>query len=522
MRFHWVAVCTLLAAILSLSEAQAGKRVALIIGNSSYENISPLDNPKNDAALMKQTLASLGFDVVDAIDADRRAMGRAIRDFGKLLRAAGSDATGLFYYAGHGVQAGGENFLVPIGAQIEDQADLDLEAVSASDILKQMESAGNALNIVILDACRNNPFKGKVRSGSRGLARVQAASGSLVAFAAAPGQVASDGDTKNSPYTAALAKAMLEPGLAVEQVFKRVRVAVESQTGGRQTPWEESSLRGDFYFTPAKPSQATQTEPGAANQEPAGFDERALELAFWETIKESQSPAAFEEYLSRWPSGTFSGLAKIKLGELKRMQTAALKPTETKEAEEEDRVDKATLTRRLQRALKRAGCDPGTIDGQWGGKGRAALSRFNEFAKTNLPVDAPSERAVKAVEGVDEPVCPAIASLPGDDTKSALPGSGFDGTWQVIKRSPSCQNKSSTFTVLIQGNTVTWGGGTATISTDGTLRITTRIRKSRRGRVQGQFVGRLSGNNGSGNFTGHNLDRGGRCHGTFTASRIAQ
>ena len=231
-------------------EASAEKRVALVVGNSAYTNISPLSNPRNDAELIAQTLREVGFEVVTAIDADRRTMGRAIRQFGKALRLAGKDAVGLFYFAGHGVQARGTNYLIPVGAVVEDHADLEIEALSASNILTQMESAGNKLNLVILDACRNNPFKATFRSSERGLARVTAASGSLVAFAAAPGQVAADGRGKNSPYTAALVDAMRQPGLQVEQVFKRVRVRVERETGGAQTPWEESSLRGNFYFQP--------------------------------------------------------------------------------------------------------------------------------------------------------------------------------------------------------------------------------------------------------------------------------
>ena len=234
--------------LASATAASAQKRIALIIGNSAYETISPLDNPKNDADLMRQALEEVGFEVVVARDAKIRDMHKAVRTFGSKLRAAGKDAVGLFYYAGHGVQSHGTNYLIPIGAQIESDADLAIEALSASQILRQMEDAGNTLNLVILDACRNNPFKGKVRSATRGLTRINAASGTLVAFSAGPGQVAADGTSRNSPYTAALAKYIRTPNLPVEQMFKQVRIAVEDETGGRQTPWEESSLRGDFYF----------------------------------------------------------------------------------------------------------------------------------------------------------------------------------------------------------------------------------------------------------------------------------
>lgn len=315
---------TLIFVCLVSPDARAEKRVALVIGNSGYSNISALTNPKNDAQLMARTLESLGFDVVLTTDANRIEMGRAIRKFGKTLRGSGKDAVGLLYYAGHGVQARGVNYLVPIGAEIETHADLSLEAVSASDILAQMEAAGNRLNLVILDACRNDPFKGKIRGGSRGLARIQAASGSMVAFAAAPGQVAFDGDGANSPYTAALASMMRQPGLSVEQVFKRVRVTVEEQTGGAQTPWEESSLRGEFYFNSTSQVQ-TPTQ-----------DQNAVELTYWNTIKDSGDPELLNIYLKRYPQGLFAELARRMI---QRLETA-----ETDDAQQA--AERAEATRR--------------------------------------------------------------------------------------------------------------------------------------------------------------------------------
>ncbi len=294
-----------MAFLISVSLAHAEKRVALVIGNSSYKLISPLANPKNDAALMAATLQDVGFEVVTAIDVDIRDMGRAVRKFGKSLRKAGKDAVGLFYYAGHGIQSQGVNYLVPLGAQIEDEADLDIEAFSASDVLRQMETAGNTLNLVLLDACRNNPMASRVRSGGRGLARIAAASGSLIAFSAAPGQVAADGRGKNSPYTAAFVETLRQPGLTVEQVFKRVRVKVESQTNGRQTPWEESSLRGDFYFVPKKASPAVDEE----------------ELA-WNLVKDSNGLLPVMAFRQRYPNGRFSVQAAVLLDRLEQ-KTAA-------------------------------------------------------------------------------------------------------------------------------------------------------------------------------------------------------
>jgi len=310
---------TFVLAVAWLSPAWAAQRVALVVGNSDYELISPLANPANDAALIAATLREVGFEVIEVKNADRRGMARAIRDFGKRLRRAGPEAVGLFYYAGHGVQAAGTNYLIPLGAPVETEADLEIEAVSAAWVLGQMEYAGNALNVVILDACRNNPFKSSFRAATRGLARMNAPSGSLVAYAAAPGQVAADGITNNSPYTAALAAAMREPGLPLEQIFKRVRIAVEAATGQQQTPWEESSLKGDFYFVP-QGSTVTVTPPGALQPQPA-FDVRAVELALWETVKDSDKVVAYEAYLAQFPNGTFAVPARLKIEELKEQET---------------------------------------------------------------------------------------------------------------------------------------------------------------------------------------------------------
>lgn len=256
----------------SCTSALAEKRVALVFGNGSYNLISPLRNPVNDANLMARTLRGLGFEVLVKTDATQRQMKEAIRDFGKRLRSAGSDAVGLFYYAGHGVQWGESNYLIPLDAPIDFEEDLDIEAVPAQWVLGLMKSARNALNLVILDACRNNPFKRGFRDPARGLMRMQhpkGARGSIIAYAAGPGEKAQDGQGQNSPYTAALAAAMEQSGLRVEDVFKSAREIVVAQTGGQQTPWEESSLIGDFYFRQGivpQPEPAGQDESGPGHE----------------------------------------------------------------------------------------------------------------------------------------------------------------------------------------------------------------------------------------------------------------
>ena len=240
-------LCTLV--VLGPAVAQATEpRIALVIGNSEYASGS-LANPANDARMIAESLSNLGFNVVTRRNADQMTMKRAIQDFGARLQKAGPGSVGLFYYAGHGVQLNGRNYLIPTGAHIDREGDVDIEAVSADWVIEQMRYARNRLNIVVLDACRNNPFARAARSMDRGLAVMDAPAGILIAYSTAPGSVAADGDASNSPYTEALARAMRDVHEPVEQVFKRVRIGVMNATAGRQVPWESSSLTGDFYFS---------------------------------------------------------------------------------------------------------------------------------------------------------------------------------------------------------------------------------------------------------------------------------
>ncbi len=217
--------------------AWAQERIALIIGNSSYGiEIGRLQNPVNDAMLMSKTLRAKGFEVMEVLDADQRQMKRSIRDFIAKLDRAGPTGVGLFFFAGHGIQTDGTNYLIPVGAQIRDEADMEIEAVAADDILEDMEAAANGVNILVLDACRNNPFSKGFRSLTRGLAYMDAPIGSLVAYSTAPGRTATDGLGANSPYTEALADAIGNTTLPLEDVFKRVRIAVMEKTDEVQVP----------------------------------------------------------------------------------------------------------------------------------------------------------------------------------------------------------------------------------------------------------------------------------------------
>ena len=239
--------------------AATQQRTALVIGNGAYGS-GNLANPVNDAADMAGALKRLGFEVILKKNIRHRDMEEVIEDFGNRLKRGG---VGLFYYAGHGIQINGVNYLIPIGAKIKKESDVKFEAVDANRILDEMGNANNGLNIIILDACRDNPFTRSFRSSNRGLAIISSApEGSFISYATGPGQVAMDGEKRNSPYTAALLKYMKVPGLPIEQVFKNVRISLE---GLRQTPWELSSLKGEFFFTPGlQKSPFAQSEASQA------------------------------------------------------------------------------------------------------------------------------------------------------------------------------------------------------------------------------------------------------------------
>lgn len=222
-----------------------GRRVALIIGNSSYQSAGVLRNPVNDARDIASVLQELGFEVILRTDSDLRTMEAAIDEF---YAAIQQGSVGVFYFAGHGVQADGENYLLPIDANIQVERDLPYESLPLARIVGRMEAADNDINIVILDACRNNPFASSVRSLQRGLATVDAATGFFIAYATAPGNVADDGQGRNGTFTAALLNHIRTSNLTVEQLFKRVRAQVSNATNGQQIPWTSSSLIGEFAF----------------------------------------------------------------------------------------------------------------------------------------------------------------------------------------------------------------------------------------------------------------------------------
>lgn len=306
---------TLVVRAGSRAPAVTEQRLALVIGNSAYKD-APLTNPANDARAITKALQQAGFSVISRQNLDQRGMLQALREFGDRLRNGG---VGIFYYAGHGMQIKGRNYLIPVGSQIEREDEVAYAAVDAQAVLDKMEAAGNGTNIMILDACRNNPFARSFRSGQAGLAQMDAPVGTLVAFATSPGSVASDGGGQNGLYTQHLLEAMRQPGAKVEDVFKRVRAGVRRDSQGKQVPWESTSLEGDFYFQPPRPEPVAAVPPEPVT--PAVSPELALDRALWAVVKDSQVALELRAYLGRFPGGEHAPQARERLAALQATQT---------------------------------------------------------------------------------------------------------------------------------------------------------------------------------------------------------
>jgi formylglycine-generating enzyme required for sulfatase activity len=297
--------------IISTAACAKQNRIALVIGNSLYKD-APLKNPVNDAADMAKTLSKMGFKVDKLLNARRRDMKKAISQFGNKLHQ--ENTIGLFYFAGHGVQVDGSNFLLPIGAEVESEADIEFEAINAGRILSQMSRAGNGLNMVILDACRNNPFARSFRSSTRGLARMDAPKGSLILYATSPGDVAADGSGRNGLFTEKLMHHINQPGLKIEDVFKQTAISVSQQSRQKQVPYIEGVILGDFYFQPKKKTAEI------VKKEPAKEKKKKTENAehrFWDAVIQDPGKDMLLAYLEQYPNGHYTSIANIKLKKLK-------------------------------------------------------------------------------------------------------------------------------------------------------------------------------------------------------------
>jgi len=402
----------LFAAAAGLS-AHAEKRVAMVIGNSAYTRAPELRNTKNDAEGVAALLARLGFDVIKAIDFTERDFGRAIGEFSEKLQKPADVA--VFYYAGHGLQVDGENYLVPVDARLDREASLDFEAVRLSTIVKLMEQRRRT-NIVLLDACRDNPLARNLARNmgtrstaiGRGFAQVETGVGTLIAYSTQPGNVALDGSGRNSPFTAALLRHSETPGIEIEALMRQVRRDVIEATNGAQVPWSHSSLTAAFRLI----DQPTETQSVSAPPEPTAVplpgvvqrvDPKAVELAFWDSIRDSENAELIAEYLKRYPQGSFSTIARIMLDQVKssksEIKTARLMDDAAPDPDPDPLAQASPRQRTLalQSELQRVGCDPGVADGLWGNKGKAALAKFNRYANVGLSLANPTAFAVRTI-----------------------------------------------------------------------------------------------------------------------------
>ena len=280
-------------------------KLALVIGNSNYKNAPQLGNPGNDAKAIGETLRQSGFEVTVKLDATRDDLATAMRAHVQALAAR--KAVGLFYFAGHGLQLAWRNYLVPVDAAVRRLEDIQSACVDLTSLIDGINKASNPMNVVILDACRENPF-GDIRVENRGLSQIDAPHSTLLAYATAPGNVASDGAGANGLYTENLLREMRVQDAKIEDVFKRVRLNVRRRTNGQQIPWESTSLEEDFWFVPPKELKKVSDAEAAREFE--------AELAIWESIKAATDRAPLEDYLLRYPSGRFAELAQLRLDDV--------------------------------------------------------------------------------------------------------------------------------------------------------------------------------------------------------------
>jgi Caspase domain len=297
---QWIARLSVLVSFFCVvGAAYADKRVALVIGNSAYQHSATLENPSNDAADLANTLTHLGFEVIVEKDLDKRGMEQAFSRFARLAQDAD---LAMFYYAGHAMQYGGNNYLVPVDAALQDEFSVEFEMARVSDVLNSLERA-RGVKILVLDACRNNPLAEQLARhasnrdafASRGLARIEHPSGMLIAYATQAGQVAEDGRGRNSPFTSALIKRLAEPGVEIAQIFRRVAFDVNAQTQGRQLPDLSMSLLGEVYLSqPGKPQITTEAEA-------------------WQKIASSNDRADFERFVTDFPDSPFAVVAKERI-----------------------------------------------------------------------------------------------------------------------------------------------------------------------------------------------------------------
>ena len=391
MRFLIIAL-SVIGILASSNAAKADRRVAFVVGNGAYKNVAPLPNPPIDARAMASVLRNVGFDVVEGTNLSRDSMTQKLLEFGK--KAQDADVA-LFFYAGHGIAINGTNYLLPVDADIKSEMDVKLGSAINIDVTLDQTMSDAKVKLVLLDACRDNPFAAKIRSAATsrsvnvqsGLAEMKSSEGTLIAFATGPGQTALDGqEGTNSPFTRALVANIAKPGVEIQQAMTQVRAQVNEETNKGQLPWGHTNLIGPVYLNPvAVPAEAPLAQ-APNTPAPTASTAPEVELEFWRSVKDSSKPEELNAYLTNYPNGQFKPLALARIAALQdgpstttRNLTPGVDPaTFTAEASQvtEDQIGLDKGQRRdVQRRLNGLGFDT-KVSGKFDEATRAVITRW--------------------------------------------------------------------------------------------------------------------------------------------------
>ena len=391
MRFLIIAL-SVVGMLVSANAAKADKRVAFVVGNGAYKNVTPLPNPPIDAKSMAGVLRNAGFDVVEGINLTRDKMTERLLEFGK--KTQGADVA-VFFYAGHGIAVGGTNYLLPVDADIKSEMDVKLGNAINIDVTLDQTMNDAKVKLVFLDACRDNPFANNIKNSAgtrsvsvqKGLAEMSSGEGTLIAFATGPGQTALDGqEGTNSPFTRALMANITQPGVEIQQAMTQVRAQVNEETNKGQLPWGHTNLIGAVYLNPA--ATPAGAPAAVASNTPAATANSAsdVELEFWRSIKDSNKPEELNAYLTNYPNGQFKSIALSRIASLEngpstttRNLTVGIDPaTFNEEANQltEDQIGLDRNQRRdVQRRLNGLGFDT-KVSGKFDESTRAVITRW--------------------------------------------------------------------------------------------------------------------------------------------------
>jgi uncharacterized caspase-like protein len=392
-----IVALSVLGLLVSANAAKADRRVAFVVGNGAYKNVTPLPNPPIDAKAMAGVLRNVGFEVVEGTNLTRDKMTERLLEFGR--KAQGADVA-VFFYAGHGIAVDGTNYLLPVDADIKSEMDVKLGSAINIDVTLDQTMSDAKVKLVFLDACRDNPFAAKIRSSTTsrsvnvqtGLAEMKSGEGTLIAFATGPGQTALDGqEGTNSPFTRALVANIAKPGVEIQQAMTDVRAQVNEETDKGQLPWGHTNLIGAVYLNPAAPPPAASAAGPAPSPAPAAVASTSsggtdVELEFWRSVKESNKPEELNAYVSSYPNGQFKSLALARIAALEngpstttRNLTTGVDPaTFNEEANQttEDQIGLDKAQRRdVQRRLNGLGFD-NKVTGKFDDATRAVITRW--------------------------------------------------------------------------------------------------------------------------------------------------